>query len=96
VASEEKSAAEGYLRDLGYIRKEWALEAKTTANDPNLSRDEARFEEGRLMAFCECLSLMEHQSDVFGLPRKAIGLDGFDAEWDLLGVRRNDSQENTP
>jgi hypothetical protein len=75
--------AEQYLRDLGSILREKALEAK-------LDREAARDGEdedlrlGRLMVFYEVLSLMQEQACAFGIDPSAVGLEGFDPDTELL------------
>jgi hypothetical protein len=72
-----------YVRDLGLIIKEKALEAKQAKES---SRDAAnhQFDVGRLMAFHEVVSLMQQQADAFGIPLKEINLDDLDPEEVLL------------
>jgi hypothetical protein len=67
-----------YLRDLGQLLREQALEA----NRARAAGDE--FERGRVFAFHEVLSLMQQQATAFDLPLADLSLDGFDADRDLL------------
>jgi hypothetical protein len=67
-----------YLRDLGQLIREQGIEAKGAAAAGDA------FERGRLSGFHEVLSLMEQQATAFDLPLADLGLDGFDADRDLL------------
>lgn len=67
-----------YLYDLGTLLKEKAKEAKQAASH------EDAFSRGRLLAFYEVISLMEQQADAFQLDLELLGLEGMDAEQDLL------------
>jgi hypothetical protein len=70
-----------YVRDLFYRFREAAAEAQRNA----LSRpSEARYHEGRQMAYVEALLLMQSQADAFMLPRGELGMDGFDPLRDPL------------
>ena len=71
-----------YLRDLGHLLREQGEQAKEAA--ASASDDDRPFQQGRLTAFYEVLSLMEQQAIAFDLPPRDLALDGFDAERDLL------------
>lgn len=73
------STADHYLRDLGYLIRERALEAKEEAK-----REPSDFATGRLTAFHEVVSLMQSQADAFAIPLERLSLDGIDPERDLL------------
>jgi hypothetical protein len=73
------SVYENYLRDLGHILRENALEAKQEAavgNDP--------FKQGRALAYYEVISLLEQQAQAFQLPLEKLSLAGFDPD-QLIG-----------
>ena len=73
----------GYLRDLGLMIKELAIEArKAKESDGPSPRD--GFNLGRLMAFHEVVSLMQQQASAFGVSFEEIGLDDISPERDLL------------
>ena len=68
----------GYLRDLGLMLREYAVEAKqrqVTAPGP--------FADGYLSGFHRIVSLMQQQAEAFGLPPDAIGLAGIDPDTEL-------------
>lgn len=71
-----------YLRDLGALVKERALEARR-------AKDEAKGDEGydvqlgRLMALQEIVSLMQEQAASFEIPLEQICLDDIDPYDDL-------------
>jgi hypothetical protein len=71
-----------YVRDLGILLTEKALEAKQESQ--LASEDERAFALGRLMAFHEVISLMQQQARVFGISWEELGLDGIQPEKDLL------------
>lgn len=76
--------AQHYLRDLGYLLRERAEEAKAKAQRAEGSEADRAFESGRLMAYYEVTSLMRNQAEVFDLPLKDLALDGFEPQG-LLG-----------
>lgn len=71
-----------YLRDLGVLLKEKALEAKEESR--TAPEDERAFALGRLMAFHEVISLMQQQAQAFGIALEELGLDDIQPEKDLL------------
>jgi len=68
-----------YLRDLGLLVREYALEAKR-----HQAEAATPFMDGYLSGFHRIVSLMQQQAEAFGLPPEAIGLDGIDPEVDLV------------
>lgn len=72
-----------YVRDLGVLLRQRALDAKLD-RDASVDCDDEDLKLGRLMAFYEVLSLMVEQAAAFGVDPEAIGLDGFDPEAELL------------
>ena len=78
------TTTENYLRDLGYLLKERALEAKVEfhAATEGSSKD---FQGGRYMAYYEVISLVLSQAEAFGISADSLALQGIDPERDLLG-----------
>ena len=72
-----------YLHDLGFQLKEYALEAKKRA-DTSKGTPEESYYTGYLMGFHRVVSLMQQQAEAFGIPLRMLGLEGFDAEKDLI------------
>ena len=74
-----------YLHDLVILLRE-DLEEARGARD-RLDRDSAgrEFEAGKAFAFVEVLSLVHHQTEVFGVPLDEIGLAEFDEDRELTG-----------
>ena len=70
---------ENYLRDLGTLIKEYALEAKTRKME-----NDSDFAAGYMAGFHRVVSLMQQQADAFDIPRNALGLDEIDADRDLV------------
>lgn len=68
-----------YLIDLVSILKDAAMEVKKKTE--NNSND---FDEGRLMAYHEFISLLKQQADAFGINLKDINLQDFDEYKELL------------
>jgi hypothetical protein len=72
-----------YLRDVGLLVRERAVEAKHQREDvrgtPSFS-----FEDGRAMAYYEVVSLLLGQADVFGLAAGDLRMEGLDPDRDLL------------
>ena len=68
-----------YLRDLGAVLKERALEARK-------QRDTGRtdFQSGRLIAYYEVLSTMRNQAEAFDLSTEDLNLHDLDPDRDLL------------
>lgn len=70
---------ENYLRDLGTLVREKAMNAqcvKSQKNDP--------YDIGYLMAWHEVVSLMQSQANQFDITLSQIGLDEIDPQKDLL------------
>jgi len=74
--SPDPSVYQYYLRDLGMLIREYALEAK--------SKEKTDFDGGYIMCFHRVLTLMQQQAEGFGIPLSEIGLDGFDPDVDLF------------
>lgn len=71
-----------YLLDLGRLLKEEAMQARQQAK--GAPDDDKLFQEGRLLAYNEIVSLMQQQAIAFGLPLDSIGLQGIDPDADLV------------
>ena len=76
--------ADNYIRDLGYLLRERAFEAKERFHAAEGS-DARGFEGGRYMAYYEIISLMLSQAESFNLPPEMIALQNLDPEADLIG-----------
>jgi len=72
-----------YLRDLGLLLKERALEARSD-RDAAKGSDRSAYAEGRLMGLYEVISLMQQQATAFGLEASDLNLHDLDPERDLL------------
>jgi hypothetical protein len=72
-----------YLRDLGFLLREKAADAKFQREATAGGEDED-LKLGRLMAYHEVLSLIRDQAVAFGIELKTVGLEDFDPERDLL------------
>jgi hypothetical protein len=75
-----------YLRDLGYLLKEMAVEAQRE----HVASQADEFKSGRAIALYEVLSLLQNQAVAFQLPLNDLALEGFDADRDLLKYGRPD------
>lgn len=73
----------GYLRDLTFLIKEMAREAKRNSDASTNDTDRALSLE-RLMTLHEVVSLMQQQAEAFNIPLADIGLDDIDPEKDLI------------
>ena len=71
-----------YLRDLGSLVKEYALEAKSDYAKSRGTENEA-YQSGYLMGFHRFVTLMQQQAEAFHIPLKEINLHDID-ENDLL------------
>ncbi len=71
-----------YLRDLGYLIREAAEEAKTTA--ASATEEDRAYELGRQMGYYGVVSLMHQQALSFGIPLSDLAFDGLDPDRDLL------------
>lgn len=75
-------SVEPYLRDLGALLKEKALEARRERD--GASAEDRPYALGRLTAFHEVVSLMQQQAEAFGLDLEDVGLADVVPERDLL------------
>jgi len=86
-----KDSCANYLRDLGYLLKEDALQAKRDSDDAKAkwdkdpaSGEDAAFASGRSLAYWEVISLMQQQAWVFGIPLEEMSLADINPDKDLL------------
>ena len=70
-----------YLRDLGCLLKQMAIEARRAKE---ATADDNAYELGRLMALHEVIALMQEQAVAFGLGLGELCIDDIDPERDLL------------
>lgn len=68
-----------YLRDLGVLIKELAIEAKDQALEKKTD-----FSTGYMAGFHRVVSLMQQQAEAFNIPIEEVGLNGLDADQDLV------------
>lgn len=73
-----------YLRDLGEIIRERALQAKAEKKAERPGSDGERLQAGRLMAFNEVISIMQQQAAGFEIPLRELRLDGIEPDRDLV------------
>ena len=71
---------ESYLRDLGCLILERAIEAAGTAQGDRIDQ----FAAGRSLAYYEVVSLMRNQALAFELDLAVLSLDGVNPERDLI------------
>ena len=76
---DEFTVYENYLRDLGLLIREMALESKQAMDEKKTD-----FSTGYMAGFHRVVSLMQQQADGFGIPLEKIGLDGIDPDEDLV------------
>jgi hypothetical protein len=79
MSSNNGNAYQLYLRDLGYLIRELALESKEAATEK-----QSDFAIGYRAGFHRVVSLMQQQADAFGIPLADIALDGFDPDDELV------------
>lgn len=70
---------QNYLKDLGVLIKGLAFEAKQEAEDKGTD-----FSIGYMAGFHRVVSLMQQQAEAFNISIEDIGLDGIDADDDLV------------
>lgn len=73
-----------YLRDLGVLIKERALQAKDDRSREQRGSEGYMYESGRIMAFNEVISIMQQQAKAFGIPLKELRLDDINPDNDLV------------
>lgn len=77
--TDDSAVFQNYLRDLGVLVKEMALDAKVQAKGSG-----SDFAVGYMAGFHRIVSLMQQQAEAFGLTLEDIGLVGIDADEDLV------------
>jgi hypothetical protein len=70
-----------YLSDLGKLLREGAFQAKDARNAA--TGEQRMFEDGRLMAYNEVVSLLQQQARAFELSLEDVALEGIDPDNDL-------------
>ena len=70
---------QNYLKDLGALIRELALEAKQQAIEKDTD-----FSTGYMAGFHRVVSLMQQQAEAFDISLEEIGLEGIDADEDLV------------
>jgi len=75
----ENEKYKNYLYDLGFLLKEYALEAKR-----DFDQESDEFNAGYVSCFHRVISLMQQQAEAFDIPVEEIGLNGVDADEDLI------------
>lgn len=70
---------QNYLRDLGVLIRELALEAKKQATEK-----ESDFSIGYMSGFHRIVSLMQQQAEAFNISSEEIGLNGLDADEEFV------------
>lgn len=70
---------QNYLKDLGVLIREMALEAKQQVVEKDTD-----FSIGYMAGFHRVVSLMQQQAEAFDISLEDIGLDGIDADEDLV------------
>jgi hypothetical protein len=83
MATDSKTL-ESFLGDVGGYIRERALEAKTERDALPLDTPERQFQDGRVVAFNEVVSILQQTLDGFEIPRMAMNLDGLDPDRDLV------------
>jgi hypothetical protein len=71
-----------YLHDLGQLVRKAGEQAKQET--ASATPEDKIFQQGRLMAYYEVLSLMQHQAEAFDLPLNDLALSGLDPDRDLI------------
>lgn len=75
----EDEKYKNYLHDFGALLKEYALEAKKISDSKG-----TEFSTGYVSGFHRVVSLMQQQAEAFEIPFEEIGIDGIDADEDLI------------
>jgi hypothetical protein len=68
-----------YLRDLGYLIRELAVESKAGA-----AEKQSDFATGYMAGFHRVVSLMQQQAEAFEIPLEELALDDFDPDRELV------------
>ncbi|MCP4774497.1 MAG: hypothetical protein GY880_09680 [Planctomycetaceae bacterium] len=78
-----------YLRDLGMLIREQALQARKDAD--SAAADDLPFQLGQSTSYYVVTTLMLQQADAFGLSPDDVGLAGLNPDQDLLGPNKPDT-----
>lgn len=88
MSNHPDSLFENYLRDLGYLLKEAALESKQSFSELKQSESSNEvnesFASGRALAYYEVISLMKQQAKAFSIEHSKLALSDLDPDKDLL------------
>lgn len=71
-----------YLLDLGALIREQAMDARKVRDHANAA--DVDYENGRLAAYHDVVSLMQQQAAAFGIRLSDLGLDGLSPEDELV------------
>ena len=80
MASKDPTVFEDYLRDLGRLIREMALDAKAKAEASGGSE----FDVGYMAGFHRVVSLMQQQAEAFDLPLESLALNDLDPDEELV------------
>ena len=80
MAHPNPTVFEDYLRDLGVLLREMAIEAQNKATEGGRTD----FDVGYMAAFHRVVSLMQQQAEAFNLPLEALSLEGLDPDEELV------------
>jgi uncharacterized protein (DUF3084 family) len=80
--SDKSSVHANYLRDVGLLLKERALQAQR-----DRVQAPSEFEDGRVMAYYEVISLLRNEAETFGLGPDDLQLHDIDPDRDLIQIR---------
>ena len=81
-----------YTVEIVKILKKQAIEAKKDAKNPNNGFNNYR--QGVLMGYYSIITLLKHQSFVFCIDQKELGLADINPEIELLGLHKNPNIES--
>lgn len=85
--NQNDSTYKNFLLDFGLLIKEEAYDAKLNYDlykGKNQDKDYHNYHSGYLMAMHHIVSLLQHQSDTFGIPRRDLQLDDIDPDRELI------------
>jgi hypothetical protein len=82
-------AHKNYLRDLGYLIKEAAEEARSSYLAKAAESD--AYDLGYLMAYHRIVTLMQQQAEAFGIPLADVSLDNIPEEFFFVQKGSNNS-----
>lgn len=73
-----------FLFDLGFELAARALDARRARDENSATGEDRRFQEGRLLAFNEVISLMQQQATGLGIDLSELRLAEIDPDRDLV------------